>query len=241
MFRKKQETADVILSIPLLMKDGSQAVGLTLGTLSTKIIKPDGTALAGYDEATFTEPNSDGVYVCKFPTSATNKAFTLEDQTNPYTVTLDSSTTDVEPTTVEAWIVSTYPWELSTLTIADILANYKEGVLKNLITVDEDPVEIVRGDVKKLTFNFGTQWDLTGKKVYFCMKEKKTDDNSVAKINRECTVTDAVNGVCEITTTKDETDTVKKYYAEVEVRESDESDPQTAWQSEIIIKQDVRQ
>jgi len=110
MLRKKQATADVILSLPLLRNDGTQASGLTLGTLSTKIIKPDGTALSGYTEATFTEPGGDGVYVCKFPAGAETKAFNQEDQANPYVVTLDSSTEDVEPTTVEVWIASQYPW-----------------------------------------------------------------------------------------------------------------------------------
>ncbi|MDP2167982.1 MAG: hypothetical protein Q8J64_06600 [Thermodesulfovibrionales bacterium] len=113
MFRKLQATADIVVAIPLIKKDGSQATGLTLSTLSTKIIKPDGTALTGYTEATFTEPNSDGVYVCKFPANAATKAFTLEDQPNPYTLTLDSSTADVEPTSVSVWIVSKYPWELA--------------------------------------------------------------------------------------------------------------------------------
>ena len=113
MLRKTQNTADIVIAIPLIKKDGSQATGLTLGTLSTKIIKPDGTALVGYTEATFSEPNSDGVYVCKFLSGAATKAFTLSDQANPYVLTLDSSTTDVEPSTVEVAIVSLYTWEVA--------------------------------------------------------------------------------------------------------------------------------
>ncbi len=111
--RKLQATATINLALPLIKKDGSQATGLALNTLSTKIIKPDGTALAGYTEAIFTEPNGDGIYNIQLPLNAAVKAFTLEDQNNPYTVTLDSSTADVEPTSIEVWIVSRLAQELS--------------------------------------------------------------------------------------------------------------------------------
>ena len=125
--RKIQATATINIALPLIKKDGSQATGLALNTLSTKIIKPDGTTLAGYTEATFTEPNSDGVYNIQFPAGAATPAFTLEDQGNPYTVTVDSSTTDVEPTTLEIWVVSRLPHENPTLT--EILAASIEGTL----------------------------------------------------------------------------------------------------------------
>lgn len=110
--RKLQETATINIQIPLMNADGTPAIGETTG-LSTKIIKPDGTVLSGYTEATFTEPNSDGTYNVSFPSNAPAKAFTLEDQANPYSLTLDSSTADVEPTTIPIWITSQYPWETS--------------------------------------------------------------------------------------------------------------------------------
>ncbi|MCK5235960.1 MAG: hypothetical protein KAR06_03160 [Deltaproteobacteria bacterium] len=120
--RKLQATADAILRIPLINKDGSQAVGES-ANLSTKIIDTDGTALIGYTEATFSEPNNDGVYVVKFPSTAANKAFTLENQANPYTVTLDSSTADVEPTPWDVWISDKLPWEFALETTSqEILA-----------------------------------------------------------------------------------------------------------------------
>lgn len=120
--RKLQATADAILRIPLINKDGSQAVGES-ANLSTKIIGPDGEALIGYTEATFSEPNGDGIYVAIFPTTADDKAFTLEDQANPYTVVLDSSTADVEPTSRDVWISSQLPWEFALETTSqEILA-----------------------------------------------------------------------------------------------------------------------
>ena len=120
--RKLQAVADAILRIPLINEDGSQAVG-EAANLSTKIIAPDGTALIGFTEATFSEPNNDGVYVAIFPSTAANKAFTLEDQANPYTVVLDSSTAGVEPTSIDVWISSLLPWEFaSEVTSLTILA-----------------------------------------------------------------------------------------------------------------------
>lgn len=120
IIRKSQSTADVVLKIPLIKKDGSNAAGDT-GNKTTKIIAPDGTALTGYTEATITEPNSDGVFTVKFPTTAPSKAFTLIDQANAYAVTFDSDATDVEPTIIAVWIVSVYPWEAALeTTLTDI-------------------------------------------------------------------------------------------------------------------------
>lgn len=139
MLRKSQNISDIVVSVPLLKKDGTQAVGLTLATLSSKIIKPDGTALAGYTEAAFSEPNSDGVYVCTFPTVALTKAFTLVDQPNPYTLAIDSSTLDVEPTTLEISIVSLYPWEVakeSTLSTIGTNLNRLLGLSENYVEDD---------------------------------------------------------------------------------------------------------
>lgn len=132
--RKLQATADAILRIPLLNKDGSQAIG-EVANLSTKIIAPDGTALVGYTEATFTEPNGDGIYVAVFPTSAANKAFTLEDQANPYTVVLDSSTADVEPTMLDVWVSSQLPWEFALETTSQEILAIVEPQGNRVVTI----------------------------------------------------------------------------------------------------------
>ena len=112
---KLQATATINLKIPLLNTDGTPATGETTG-LFTTTITPAGSGLTGgtdYTEATFTEPNSDGIYNVSFPLTAPTKAFTLEDQSNPYSVTLDSTTVDVDPMTIDVWITSLYPWEVS--------------------------------------------------------------------------------------------------------------------------------
>ena len=117
------------------------------------------------------------------------------------------------------------------------------GVLDNMITVtDNAPVTVIRGDVKTLTFNLGTSWNLTSKKVYFIAKASRTAANTTAIINKECTVTDAINGVATITFTATESGTIGVYYAEVEVRDNDgTSNPLTAMQFKLIVSQDVRQ
>ena len=106
MDRQNQTAQDIIVAIPLMKRDGTQAVGLQTGQLSTKILKPDGTAATGYTEATFTEPNADGVYVVKFPTAAATKAFGVASLLNPYTLTLRSFQEGIQPMTVNVWITS---------------------------------------------------------------------------------------------------------------------------------------
>lgn len=120
-------------------------------------------------------------------------------------------------------------------------SSVSNGVLQNAMTVsDEETQEIVRGDVKTFTFNLGTAWDLTGKKVYFMAKSKKSDTDIDALFDKACTITDAVNGVCTATLTATNTATAGKYFAEVEVRNTDESSPQTALQFVLQINDDIR-
>ena len=116
------------------------------------------------------------------------------------------------------------------------------GVLQSMVTVTDSTTQtIIRGDVKTFTFNLGTGWNLTGKKVYFIAKDRPTSSNTTAIVNRVCTVTDAVNGVATITLTADETNKSGTYYAEAEVRDTDDTNPQTAKQFTLKISQDVRQ
>ena len=116
------------------------------------------------------------------------------------------------------------------------------GVLQLAITqTDNSPVTIVRGDAKTLVFDLGSGWPLSNKKVYFTAKKYREAQNSSAIINREATITDEVNGVARIDLLSSETATVGSYYAEVEVRNSDDTVPHTARQFILRIVQDVRQ
>jgi len=116
------------------------------------------------------------------------------------------------------------------------------GVINNAMTVaDNDVVEIVQGNATPFTINLGTAWPLTGKKVYFTAKADKSAADATAIFDITCTVTDAVNGVCTATLTALQTAVVGKYYAEIEVRNTDESSPLTAKLFTLIIKEKVRQ
>lgn len=124
-----------------------------------------------------------------------------------------------------------------------VAGGMSEGILQNLVTIiGNAPQRIARGDIKTLVFNLGVKWNLTSKKVYFCVKSNPLAPDSTAIINRVCTiVSPPSSGVVSITTTSAETAVVGTYYAEVEVRNLDESSPQTAAQFKLVIFQDVRQ
>jgi hypothetical protein len=103
------------------------------------------------------------------------------------------------------------------------------------------PREIRRGDVHTITFTLGAEYDLTGKKVYVCAKRHKSDDNALAIVNREATVTDVAGRTGYITLTAVETANVGTYSAEIELRDAADNNPETAYAEDWVITQDVRQ
>jgi hypothetical protein len=126
--------------------------------------------------------------------------------------------------------------------IQTIYSQVSRGVLVNQPTLIGGDTPIKRGDVKTLTFNLGTDWPLTGRRVFLTAKNRKTDDNADAVINREATVTDAVNGIATITLTAAETATVGRLYYDVTVTDTDgTSNPGTAQEGTFSISHDVRQ
>ena len=135
--------------------------------------------------------------------------------------------------------------ELSTTDIAALFAGQLvPGVLQNGITVAPGAtIGITRGDDKTLTFNLGTQWDLTGKLVYFIIKKDPTADNNTAIVNRLVdTIVDATNGIAQIDLTSAETTPVGCYWYEVELRDDPGDDnPQTPLRGRLSVLQDVRQ
>ncbi len=128
---------------------------------------------------------------------------------------------------------------IASLILSSALAT---GVIQSSVTVSQTSTQkLVRGDVKLFTFNLGSGWNLTNRKAYLCVKKAKTLPNSQAIINRECSIINAANGVCSLTTTAVETGVVGTYYAEIEVRDINETNPRTALEFILIISQDVRQ
>lgn len=132
------------------------------------------------------------------------------------------------------------PEDYSTLTLSQIRGAVASGTFDNAVTVIADAtLRIARGDVKTLSLVASTDWDFTGKKIYFAMKVKNEDGTFGAEIvNREASNDGAQAASIVLTTT--ETATIGDYVIEWEQRNSDESNPMTVQQSEIEIFQDVR-
>jgi hypothetical protein len=63
-------------------------------------------------------------------------------------------------------------------------------------------IELYRNRVQTITFNWGTNWDLTGKDVHIIIKADRDDDDSDAILDRQITVeSPATNGIASLTTT----------------------------------------
>lgn len=87
---KKQETADVLITIPLMINTGAPDTG---ATLTVKAINPDGSENTAFTTPTITEIISGGgVYKLTFSTAAATKLFTQEDTANPYTLLVKTAT-----------------------------------------------------------------------------------------------------------------------------------------------------
>lgn len=87
---KKQETADVIITIPLVINTGLPD---TAATLTIKAINPDGSENTAFTQPTTTEIIAGGgVYRLVFSTSAATRLFTQEDTANPYTLLIKTAT-----------------------------------------------------------------------------------------------------------------------------------------------------
>jgi hypothetical protein len=101
--------------------------------------------------------------------------------------------------------------------------------------------EIYRGDVETIPFTLSSDFDLSaGQKVYLCAKEHLSDANTLAIVNRECTVLNPTTRSCSITLTVLETASVGMYHAEYSVTASDGSAPRVAIRERWKILDDVR-
>lgn len=104
-------------------------------------------------------------------------------------------------------------------------------------------IQIYRGDTPKFSFSVkdaaGAEFDLTNAKVYFAAKQSGASEYL---FDLECTITDVPGGLCEIRLTATHTGTIGTYRAEVEVRVTDGPSTYvyTAWQGDLVIKDDVR-
>jgi hypothetical protein len=124
---------------------------------------------------------------------------------------------------------------------ATLMSQIGTGVVQGYITVTTgNDINVYRGDASPLTFSLGTGWNLTGKKVFLCVKKSKNAADGTAIVNRECAVVDAAAGIATITLTTAETATADSYYYDVEVRDTDGNNPRTWSIGAFNILEDVR-
>lgn len=99
--------------------------------------------------------------------------------------------------------------------------------------------EVIKGDTKTLTFTLGTSFPLSGKTIHFMAKSKRSDLDIVAVLDSTCAIVDAVNGICSVDISASGI-AVGKYFAEVEIRDGSDNNPQTALQFVLRIVDEIR-
>ena len=240
--RKSQTLQDIIIDILSIKNDGSNNVG-DATNMSVEIKGPDGnilTPITDYDLPTIAESGSRGDYQIFFDKDATEKAFILVDQDNPYRIRLISSTSNVDPTPESIKIVSKFTTDLNDVSLGDITSQISNGVLVKRITITGDPISIIEGNAKTAQIDAGPEWDMTDKKVYFVMSKQNSSDDPI--VNREVDrITDAVNGVAEIDLLSTETTPKGCYGYQVELRNDPADDePETAMEGTAKITENLR-
>ena len=113
--------------------------------------------------------------------------------------------------------------------------------LQRRITTSGGRVNYPQGDEVLMTMHVDDSWTLTvTQKIYLCVKKNYSDVNAAAIINRLCTFVDAQT--VTITPTDAETDvTPGDYIAEIEVRDANDDNPQTAMQFTFAVIPTARQ
>lgn len=143
------------------------------------------------------------------------------------------------------WSIKTYSQDIEdAATTVSILGNLSAGVFQNLIaeTVGT-PISVVRGDYMpagSITFNFGSQWYLSGQKIYFTVKKER---DGTKLVDVACTLTDEANVIGYAGVVDLESDAIPagNYYYEFERRTSSDEQPRTIRQGRFRVQQDVRQ
>lgn len=117
------------------------------------------------------------------------------------------------------------------------------GVIQKKVTVTNgETIQVTRGDyldAGDIAFNFGSDWDCTGKEVWFCVKKTQT---GAKLIDVECTVTDAPNAVGQNPDIDLEVAglTAGEYLYEYERILPDGSKPRTPKRGKFVVDQDIR-
>jgi len=224
-YRKQQSLAPVIVSMPMMLQNGTQATSLDVSSFTTKITQPDGTEITDFTPPTITNPLSSGEYYLNFPTNAASLAFTQVNEPNPYVVSLDHPETDVEPMARDVWISDRYIWELS-----------KEVRDTETVVIADNPNRIPRveaEDTYRFVQNFITEplsvqvSVLTPAATYVASLDSATQSSDLITYHYDYTTTrswyttvDSSGRYCiEWTVVRSEGNDVKRHYFEVVLKD----------------------
>ncbi len=117
------------------------------------------------------------------------------------------------------------------------------GVIQKKVTVvTGETIQVTRGDYLEagdIAFNFGSDWDCTGKEVWFCVKKTAT---GAKLIDVECTVTDNANAVGQNPDIDIEAAALAagEYLYEYERVLPDGTRPRTPKRGKFVVDQDIR-
>lgn len=166
--RKIQTSNDVIVGIPMILADGTQATNLDVTSFTVDITRHDATAISNFTAPAITNPVSKGEYLLTFSSAANSPAFTLVNEPNPYTVILDHPETDVQPMPIDVWITDRYEWDLALDSDVTSLASQVTSALHIAVSsiqvttivdvtgITETKPRIEVGDTFQFKQNFGT-------------------------------------------------------------------------------------
>ncbi len=125
---------------------------------------------------------------------------------------------------------------------ADILREWAPGMGIKKRTITDGHLLTYTKDVNPFTGKLGSEWDLTGKDLYICVKKKATDLDATAIINAKCTITDLDERIWEFTPTSVQTSKAGLYKAcELKIYDTGTSNsPETAERFKLTIENSVR-
>jgi len=124
---------------------------------------------------------------------------------------------------------------------ATVLGNFgiTVGIVQSNIVRNGSTIVVARGDTTVLTIYTGRS--LVGKKLYFTVKERMEDDNADAIVLEECTIINAASGIAQYASAEEDFATAgRRMVYDFEVRNADDSGPETVFIGSLIVRGDVK-
>ena len=128
---------------------------------------------------------------------------------------------------------------LNDLSIGDITGEVQNGVFAR-VAVTGDAIQIIEGNFKTISIDLGSEWDTTGKFVYFVMKRQNSSDAPIVNRVVDRIISD-VDGTSEIDLLDTETTPKGCYGYQIELRNDPADDePETAMKGTAEITENLR-